>query len=134
MLLSAILLSSCGASGPAFQPVTPIPTGKGVVYIYRSSSIVGGVSGTCKADDSPITKIKNGGYFPYIASPGSHHFTVTTEATNEADVTVDKGGEKYLKTTVGIGVIVGHLKFTEVPPELGKSEIAACNLLDPINN
>ena len=135
LLFSAILLSSCGANGPAFKPVSPIPDGKGVVYIYRSSSIVGGaVYGTCKVDNSPITKITNGGYYPYIATPGTHNFTVTTEATNEANVTVDKGGEKYLKTTVGMGVIVGHLKFTEVSPMLGKSEIAECKLLAPLSN
>lgn len=60
------------------------------------------------------------------------HFEVTTEATNEADVMVESGIEKYLKTTIGIGFFVGHLKFSEVSPEIGGKEITGCKLLDPI--
>ena len=134
LLLGAMLLTSCGAGGPAFKPVSPIPAGKGVVYVYRQSSFVGGgVFGTVKANNKPITKIRNGGYFPYIAPPGNNHFSVTTETTNEANVMVEKGAEKYLKTTVGMGLFVGHLKFTEVSPELGKSEITGCKLLEPVS-
>ena len=132
-LALAIMLTGCGASGPVFKPVDPIPPGKGVVYIYRESSFLGsGVFGTVTADKTPITKVRNGGYFPYIANPGSVHFEVSTEATNEADVTVEAGKEKYLKTSVGMGLLVGHLKFSEVSSSIGKSEIAECQLLDAI--
>lgn len=127
------LIVGCGASGPTFKPVDPLPAGKGVVYIYRESGFVGGgVYGTVTADKTPITKIKNGGYFPYISNPGTVHFEVSTEATNEADVSVEAGKEKYLKTTVGMGFFVGHLKFSEVSPEIGRKEISECKLLDPI--
>lgn len=132
VLAVAILLDGCSASGPIFKPIEPIPAEKGVVYIYRESSFVGGgVFGTVKANSAPVTSIKNGGYFPYIASPGKVHFEVSTEATNEADVTVEAGKEKYLKTTVGMGLFIGHLKFSEVSPEIGKQEISECHLLDP---
>ena len=133
LLFGAMLLTGCGASGPGFKPVTSVPADKGVVYVYRQSNFVGGgVFGTVKANNKPITKIKNGGYYPYIASPGNNHFSVTTEATNEANVMVEKGTEKYLKTTVGMGLFIGHLKFTEVSPAIGKSEITGCKLLEPI--
>ena len=89
------------------------------------------VSGTVKANNTPITKIKNGGYFPYVCAPGNNHFTVTTESTNEANVMVEKGSTKYLKTTVGMGIVVGRLKFTEVSPQIGESEITGCKLLAP---
>jgi len=133
LILTSILMTGCSVSGPAFKPVDPIPEGKGVVYIYRQPGFAGGgVYGTVTADKTAITKIKNGGYFPYIANPGPVHFEVSTEATNEADVTVEAGKEKYLKTTVGMGFFVGHLKFSEVSPAIGKSEIGECKLLDPI--
>lgn len=132
-ILTSALIAGCSASGPAFKPVDPIPTGKGVVYIYRAPGFVGsGVYGTVTANKTPITKIKNGGYFPYISNPGPVHFEVSTEATNEADVTVETGKEKYLKTTIGMGFFVGHLKFSEVSPEIGKKEISECKLLEPI--
>lgn len=134
ILFAAAVLTSCGAEGPAFKPLSPIPAGKGVVYIYRQPNFVGsGVFGTVKANSTPITKIRNGGYFPYVANPGNNHFSVTTEATNEANVMVEKGTEKYLKTTVGMGFFVGHLKFSEVSPEIGRSEITSCQLLEPVS-
>ena len=92
----------------------------------------GGVYGTVTANKIPITKIRNGGYFPYLTSPGPVHFEVSTEATNEADVSVEAGKEKYLKTTVGMGFVAGHLKFSEVSPEIGRKEISECQLLEPI--
>lgn len=127
------LLTGCGASGPAFKPVQPIPTDKGVVYIYREPGIGGSaVYGTVTANAKPITKIQSGGYFPYISKPGNVHFEVSTEATNEADVLVEAGKEKYLKTSIGIGFLVGHLKFSEVSPEIGLKEIRECKLLEPL--
>lgn len=130
--IGSMLLVSCSSTGAAFKPA-PIPAGKGVVYVYRQPKMMGsGVFGTVKANGTPITKIKNGGYYPYIASPGNNHFTVTTETTNKADVAVEKGSEKYLKTTIGMGLFVGHLKFTEVSPQIGRSEISECKLLEPI--
>lgn len=133
LIFASILMTGCSASGPKFKPVNPIPDGKGIVYIYRSPSIIGsGVYGTATANSIPFTKIKNGGYYPYLSEPGVVHFEVTTEATNEADVTVEAGKEKYLKTTIGIGFIAGHLKFSEVSPEIGKKEISKCKLLDSI--
>jgi hypothetical protein len=132
-IIIAILIEGCGASGPVFKPIDPIPAGKGVVYIYRESGIVGGgVYGTATANKIPITKIRNGGYFPYLSNPGTVHFEVSTEATNEADVAVEAGKEKYLKTTVGMGFVAGHLKFSEVSPEIGRKEISECQLLEPI--
>lgn len=133
LCLTSLLIAGCSASGPAFKPIDPIPAGKGVVYIYREPGVVGsGVYGTVSANKRPITKIKNGGYFPYVSNPGSVHFEVSTEATNEADLIVEAGKEKYLKTSVGMGFFVGHLKFSEVSPEIGKKEIVECNLLEPI--
>jgi len=133
LIFISTVIVGCSASGPAFKPIAPLPDGKGVVYIYRESSFVGaGVYGTATANKTPITKIHNGGYFPYIANPGVVHFEVSTEATNEADVTVEAGKEKYLKTTVGMGLLVGHLKFSEVSPEIGKNEITECKLLETI--
>jgi hypothetical protein len=86
---------------------------------------------------TPLTisaKIKNGGYYPYIASPGNNHFEVSTEATNEANVMVEKGSEKYLKTTIGMGLFVGHLKFTEVSPEIGNNRIIRIEAKDASAN
>jgi hypothetical protein len=133
VILTSALLNGCAVSGKGFDPIEAIPLEKGVVYIYRQPSMLGGaVYGTVTANHKPITKIKNGGYFPYVSDPGPVHFEVSTEATNEADVMVEAGKEKYLKTTIGMGLFVGHLKFSEVSPEIGRQEVGECKLLEPI--
>lgn len=133
VILTSTLLTGCAVSGAAFKHIEATPLEKGVVYIYRQPNLLGGaVYGTVTANHKPITKIKNGGYFPYISDPGPVHFEVSTEATNEADVIVEAGKEKYLKTTIGMGLFVGHLKFSEVSPEIGRQEIGECKLLEPI--
>lgn len=133
LLLGSTLLAGCAAPGPIFKPVDLVPPNKGVVYIYRQPGFVGSaVFGTVTANNKPITKIMQGGYFPYLSDPGPVHFEVSTEVTNTADVTVEPGIEKYLKATVGIGLFVGHLKLSEVSPEIGKKEIIECKLLEPI--
>lgn len=133
VILISTLLAGCAVSGAPFIPIEATPLEKGVVYIYRQPGIVGGaVYGTVTANHKPITKIKNGGYFPYVSDPGPVHFEVSTEATNEADVIVEAGKEKYLKTTIGMGLFVGHLKFSEVSPEIGRQEIKECKLLEPL--
>jgi len=127
-----VLLTGCGASGPAFRPIDAPTDGRGVVYIYRQSSGLGaGVHGTVRANGTPVTDVKNGGYFPYVGAPGPVKFEVTTEATNDATVNVEPGIEKFLKVTVGMGFFVGHLHLTEVSPDIGKKEIADTQLLEP---
>lgn len=130
--IGIMFLASCGSTGGNFQPVKP-PPGKGVVYVYRQPSFAGApVYGTVKANGNPVTKIKNGGYFPYVGPPGDTVFSVATEAKDEATVTVAENKPKYLKTTVGMGLFIGRLKFSEVSPAIGSSEIVECELLDPI--
>ena len=128
-----LFAAGCAATGPAFTPVNPIPAGKGVVYVYREPKVVGcAVKGTVSANDTLITMIKNGGYYPYIAHPGPVHFAVTCGETNTADVTVRPGEEEYLKTTVGAGFFGGQLNLTEVSSAIGSEEIRRCKLLKSV--
>lgn len=132
MLVVAALLTGCGASGPGFKRIDAPADGQGVVYIYRQPSGLGmAVHGTVRANGKVVTDVKNGGYYPYVGSPGDTKFEIRTEATNEATINVETGVEKYLKVTVGMGFFVGHLHLTEVSPEIGKREIAECKLLEP---
>ena len=39
---ATILMLGCAASGPAFIKIETIPEQKGIVYLYRSKTIVGG--------------------------------------------------------------------------------------------
>jgi len=130
IVATLMVLVGCSASGPRFQHVSPIPVGKGVVYVYREGKFTGcAVYGTLKVNDKPVTKVKNGGYYPCICTPGTVELSVSTETTNTATVDVVDGSEHYVRTTVGMGLFVGRLYLNEVSSNTGEKEIAACKLL-----
>lgn len=59
------LMAGCAAHGPAFKKITEIPTGKGVVYIYRSPGIVGSaVSYQVYVGNSSLGRLVPGGTSP----------------------------------------------------------------------
>jgi hypothetical protein len=133
VILMTVTIAGCSATGRPFVHVDPIPDGKGIVYVYRPDRTVGcAVSGTIRANGVPITNVKNGGYYPYVADPGRVNLNVTTEVENSTDITVEAGREKYVKTTVGMGFFLGHLKLGEVSSDVGEREIRECRLLDPM--
>ncbi len=56
LIFATIFITGCSAKGIKFEAINPIPDGKGVVYIYRSPSIIGsGVYGTASANNIPLT-------------------------------------------------------------------------------
>jgi hypothetical protein len=133
-LLASTVFTSCGANGSAFTPVSP-PSGKGVVYIYRTPSFVGcAATGTLKTNGFSTTIVSNGGYFPYVGPPGDTTFTSKIDWNRKVTVRVEQGNPKYLKAEfAGAGMQKARiLKLTEVPPSLGASEITECKLLEPV--
>jgi hypothetical protein len=65
----SLSIIGCSASGPAFKSVNPIPADKGVVYIYRESSIVGsGVYGAVTAN-KPDYQNQKRRLFPLYCKP-----------------------------------------------------------------
>lgn len=84
VIMSVIVLSAagCGVSGEKFSPLPVIPTGKAIVYIYRPHSMRGApAEWTFFANDTPLTVIKNGGYYPYVAEPGHITFSIEQRPT-----------------------------------------------------
>jgi hypothetical protein len=129
-LVAVFFLAGC-ASGPQFERVAPIPAGKSVVYVYRSRSIFGRAAiGTLDVNDKPTAAMRSGGYYPCICDPGEVKLSVTTEATNTATLSVKAGEEHFVKTTVSMGVFIGHLHLNEVSSDVGLDEIAGCCLLE----
>ncbi|MBN2020816.1 MAG: DUF2846 domain-containing protein [Sedimentisphaerales bacterium] len=74
IIFLSMFLAGC-ASGPVFSPVTSIPTGKALVYMYRTSSFVGSANSyKIWINDIHVTDMGNGGYYPYLADPGELTF------------------------------------------------------------
>lgn len=130
LVLIALTLTGCASLGPAYQKVENFPEDKGLVYIYRPSSFIGGgVSYDVKVGEAPVTTLYNGGYYPYFVKPGEVEFWAKTETKSAVTLDVKPGQEYYVKGTVGIGILVGRPHLMVVQPEIGATEISGCKLI-----
>lgn len=125
-----IMHSGCASLGPVYEEVEVVPPNKGLVYIYRPSSFIGGgVSYDVKVGEDPIATLYNGGYYPYFSEPGEVEFWARTESKSAVTLDVEVGKNYFVKGTVGVGLLVGRPHLTIVSDEIGLAEIAECKLI-----
>lgn len=125
-------LSGCATLGPAYQKVDKIPDNAGLVYVYRPPAFIGGgVSPNLYTDNGKIfiTKIYQGGYYPYFAKPGEVEFSAATESESSITLNVAPGQTYYIKLTIGIGILVGRPHLMIVPADVAEREIQECKLI-----
>ncbi len=131
----AAFLSGCASfNGPKFSKYEEVPKGKAIVYFYRPSAFMGkGVSYDVWVDgiNKPFTRIYNGGYFPYITSPGKVLFKAKTEAEKEVAVDAKAGESYYVWCSIGVGLFVGRPHLEQVTKEVADPDLKECKLLPP---
>jgi hypothetical protein len=108
-----MLLTGC-ASGVKYndmkESITAIQPGQGRIYFMRSGSMMGAaLQPNINLDSKPIGVSKPGGFFYVDAAPGSHDVATSTEVTNHLTFVLAPGETKYVKTSVGFGLVVGHI-------------------------
>lgn len=107
------LLVAC-ASGPKHaEVVASIPTvaaSEGRVYIYRSNSMLGAaVQPNVVVNGKVAGESKPGGFFFVNLPPGTVEISTATEVEKKLTFTLDAGQTRYVRTTVGFGVMVGRV-------------------------
>jgi hypothetical protein len=123
-------LNGCVALGPEFKKIETFPENKGIVYIYRPDSFIGGgVAYDVKVGNTPITTLYNGGYYPYFSEFGEIEFWAETETKSSVTLDVKPNQSYYIKGTVGIGFLIGRPHLIVVAPEVAKNEIEKCKLI-----
>ena len=133
LLVIAILSGSAASCAPTlgqvYKRVDVIPSGKALVYIYRSSGMGGLVYYDVKANGRVVTTLYSGTYYPYVTDPGEIEFSAKTEASDSVTIDAKAGQTYFLRGTVGVGFFVGHPHLTVVPAEEAEKDIADCKLL-----
>jgi len=141
LLLTTIALPLLAAD--SFVPVE-MPKDQAVIYIYKAREYGKDVF-RVEANGEPVTILKRGTYFPYIASPGTVNIIirkrprkgylagnlvvmVAKEGANKA-LLVEPGKEYYLKRT---GTFKASL--IEVPRETALKDLQKCKLLPPCDS
>ncbi|MGF6261916.1 hypothetical protein OKW49_002844 [Paraburkholderia youngii] len=109
----AVVASGC-ASGPQYKDVaSSIPTLKkaqGRIYFYRSSSMFGAaMQPAINLNGQAVGKSQPGGFFFVDEPAGQYVVSTTTETEKTLSFKLDAGETKYVKTSVGLGLLVGRI-------------------------
>ena len=93
--------------------------GKGQIVFFRPSKFVGGAVGfIVREGQTELGKLRNGNYFVLAVEPGTHQYTVHSEAKDVLTLEVEAGETYYVQGTISMGVFAGH-------PNLSPSDQAA---------
>jgi hypothetical protein len=132
---AGILLSAC-ASGPSYSEMkSSIPTlaqGQGRIYFYRSNSMMGAaVQPDISLNGQVVGSSQPGGFF-YVDRPaGNYEAVCGTEVDRKATFVLDPGQERYIKTSISMGVMVAHVTPELVDPTEGSAAVQSLNYAPP---
>ena len=120
-------LTGCGAKGKQFSGFKTPEKGKGIVYVYRPSSFIGGgVYYEVKNknnNDEVIGTLRNGGFISKQMLPGQKVLWAKTESTTTVPVTVKANEIVCVKGPVGMGFLVGRPDLKNIDKQTCKLEI-----------
>ncbi len=124
----AALLAAC-ASGPKHAEVqSSIPALKateGRLYVYRTSSMLGAaIQPNVMVNGKVAGESKPGGFFFVDLAPGTVEVSSSTEVEKKLTLTLDAGQTRYVRTSVGFGLMVGRVYPELVDNAVGAKEIA----------
>ncbi len=124
----AALLAAC-ASGPKHAEIqSSIPALKaseGRLYVYRSGTMMGaGIQPNVVINGKVAGESKPGGFFFVDLPPGTVEVLTSTEVEKKLTLTLDAGQTRYVRTSVGLGVLVYRVYPELVDDKVGAKEIA----------
>ncbi len=112
VLAVVLVLTGC-ATGQQFSTVqsglAPIAQGKGRVFIYRSTSVGFGIQPDIRLNGEVVGSAKPNGIFYVDHDPGNIEIVIGTEVEKRLTFTLAAGEARYVKCTVGFGVLVARI-------------------------
>lgn len=97
------------------------PEGKGQIVFFRPSKMMGAAIGfKVREGETELGKLRNGKYFVAAIEPGTHEYTVHSEAKDVLTMEVEAGETYYVQGTLGMGIVAGR-------PNLSPSDEATFN-------
>jgi hypothetical protein len=101
------------------------PAGKGQIVFFRDKKFVGSmISYMVREGTTELGKISNGSYFVVAVDPGTHIYTVHSEAKDNLTLEVEAGETYYVSSGITMGFMAGH-------PNLAPSDEATFDPLQP---
>lgn len=123
----AVVLSGC-ATGVKYQEMaSTIPALKpdaGRVYFLRSSSMMGAaIQPDIRLDGTVVGESKPGGFFFVDTQPGTHLASASTETEKSLSFSLAAGETKYVRSSIGFGLVAGRVVLDLETPEKAKAEL-----------
>jgi hypothetical protein len=89
--------------------ITPPPEGKGQVVFFREKKFAGaGVRYKVREGESELGKLSSGVFFVHVTEPGTHEYTVHSEAKDVLTLKVEPGETYYVQGDITMGVLMGR--------------------------
>jgi len=135
LALAAVIAGGC-ASGAKFSDsapsLTPVSADTGRIFFYRPSSFGAAVQPQVHLNGEVIGKSVAQGYFFVDRQPGDYKVETSTEVTRALSFVLAKGETRYVKLSVSMGFMVGHVypelvDAEKALPELQKTKAIAAN-------
>lgn len=129
-----LFLSGCGASGQQFSQFATPKQDRGIIYVYRPESFVGGgvyydIHVTNPSNPDFIAgELVNGSYVQIDIPSGENEIWGKTESKSSVTLDVKKGETYCVKGSVGIGFFVGRPNLEVVDMATCKTEILETKL------
>lgn len=127
LVLIALLLAAC-ASGPRYTDVaSKFPTlaaDHGRIWFYRSGTMFGaGIQPDVMLNGARVGDSTPGGFFFIDRPAGNFEVLLSTEVERKVTFTLAPKEERYVRMTVGLGVIVYRVYPELVDPAEALKEI-----------
>lgn len=127
------LLSAC-ASGPRYADIAKtfpaVAADQGRIWFYRSGIMFGaGIQPSVLLNGVKVGDSVPGGFF-YVDRPkGDYEVLLSTEVDRKVTFTLEPREERYIRMTVGLGVIVYRVYPELVDPVEGRKEIVEASYI-----
>jgi len=133
-LAGLLLLVACESvpTGHTYCTVQNVPSGKGVVYLFRPSlPYEYGVVFDVTANGAPLIGLGDGTYYPYVSDPGMVTFASdrSGEKTATLQMRVDAGQSYYVKLVPVKGVFRMAPELSQLHQDAALPLITGCKIV-----
>jgi hypothetical protein len=134
LLCIAWILGGCSqATGPYFRAAEHLAPDQAMVYLYFSQQYGASDHKTILANGTMVTRLDEGGYYPFRTSPGRVIFSMPREPEKKnLTMTVESGEKYFVKVTLIGEAALTYARYYQLFPvseELAYAEMSPLRLM-----
>jgi len=128
LLLGALGLVGCGATGPRYSEIEaklpPLDKEQGRVFFYRPSIIGAAIQPDVRLDGQVVGVSQPNSFFFVDRPAGEYKASAKTESEATINLKVQPMTVSYVSMGIGIGIMVGRPNFSIVTESQAKPELS----------